>query len=86
MFKRKMTRAEAADVIDRFVHDDNIGKWEWDDFTCSGVYKDELINLVVQECIEIYDKYPAEGCGYCSEQGTARLLKLRDELQKDPEQ
>jgi hypothetical protein len=76
-----MTRAEAADIIDRFARDDpKMGAWDWDDFTCPGVYQDDLITRVVEECNEIYNKYPANGRGYCNEQGTARLLELRDEL------
>jgi|SRR5271154_6490180 len=82
--KRKMSRAEAADIIDRFVHHKEENEWEWDDFCIGDRYADPVIQRIVDECMEIDDKYPAKGA-YCNVDGMARLLELRDELLANPE-
>jgi hypothetical protein len=83
--KRKMSRSEAADVIDRFVHNKKMGDWEWDDFCCSNVYADPFLQRVVDECIDIHEKFPAIG-DYCSAEGYARLLELKGDLLANPEE
>jgi len=70
---------EAASTIEAFIAG-SCGPWDWDDFT-SLITKDAFLDSVRQQCVDVYDNYPAGERGrYCSDEGLDVLRSIVREL------
>jgi hypothetical protein len=75
----KLTRLEAANLIERFL-DGRCGPSDWDDFT-SVHYQDALIESAARRCASVRDEYPpANARGYCNSKGLEVLRSIAAEL------
>ena len=80
-FEQKWTKAEVADLIERFV-DGRTGPYDWDDFESVPITNPDL-DAVRIECLEIHHKYPpGEAGGYCNEAGRAELRRIAAQLRE----
>jgi hypothetical protein len=72
----KLTRSEAAAIIEKFVADET-DEYEWDDFT-SVRYSDPLVESARRRCLAVHDEYPAPPGArrYCSEEGVIVLRSI----------
>ena len=76
-----MSRAEAADTIERFV-DGITHKWEWDDF-CSIPIVDPHLDMIRLRCARLPQECPPIEKGhYCSEAGLEVMRQIVRELRQ----
>ena len=81
MKKTGMSRAEAADTIERFV-DGICRKWEWDDF-CSFPIIDPHLESIRLRCCTLPREFPPREKGhYCSQAGIDVLRQIVTELRQ----
>jgi hypothetical protein len=70
----KLTRAEAADVIESFVQRKG-GPWDWDDFI-SVPQTDRELEQIRARCASLPREFPPQQSGhYCGPQGIEVLKK-----------
>jgi hypothetical protein len=70
----KLTRAEAADVIESFVEGKG-GSWDWDDFI-SVRQSDKELEQIRAHCASLPNEFPPQQSGhYCGPQGIEVLKK-----------
>jgi hypothetical protein len=74
----KLTRIEAAEIIERFTRNEG-GAWEWGDFITMH-YVDPVVEKAREICDNAQDTYPASNNEYCSEEGKRFLLTLALQL------
>jgi hypothetical protein len=75
----RITRLEAAQVIELFVAGTSSDPWDWDDFT-SVRYKDPVVEEARRECLEVFDRFPGPEGHYCNDEGMKYLLSIAQRL------
>ena len=84
MRKIGMSRAEMADMIERFV-DGTCHQWEWDDFCAVEIVEPQL-EILRMRCAGLSQEFPATQKGhYCSEAGMDVLRHMMKELRQSGE-
>ena len=82
-FKRfrtdRMSREEVIETIERFLAGKPKRYGEWDDFI-SVPLDDENLERIRNIVASLSDRYPAQGRGYCNDEGLKVLRRLVDEL------
>jgi hypothetical protein len=81
----KLSRAAAADVIERFLSGQT-DEYEWDDFT-SCRYSDAAVDEAARRSCAVRDEHPPPpgSHAYCSESGLAALRQVALRLRKSTE-
>ena len=77
-----MTREELSELIDNFISGENLERWAWDDFI-SVKHKNEKLENVRLEVLNIEREYPPTKSGWCSEEGITALSNISSRLQQE---
>jgi hypothetical protein len=76
----KRTTEEVIGEITRFLSGIG-GAYDWDDFLTIPI-KDQRLNAIRIECLDLREKFPPESCRqYCSDEGLERLRGILKGLQ-----
>ena len=81
MGKNKLNKKQVATVIYNFLNEKG-QEWDWDDFISIPI-EDSFLESIRLKCASLPEEFPpAQGKGYCSEEGVKVLRKYLDELSK----
>jgi hypothetical protein len=76
----KRTTEEVIREITNFLNEIG-GAYDWDDFLTIPI-RDQRLNAIRIECLDLRDKYPPGSCRqYCSDAGLERLKQILADLQ-----